>query len=123
LKPYSYSVQEQGRGNNAVSVNTYRCLKSVLALLLRPGNYQKNGQTCLAKRRTEGSFDLHPPEHIERIISWKPAKRSEKRLYPLILGALDTGLRVEELISLLRPHVDLEALSLRVSNLEHVDTR
>jgi site-specific recombinase XerD len=54
------------------------------------------------------------PEHVSRILRWKPSERNGPRLKALILTALDSGLRVHELLALRRSSVDLDNLVLRV---------
>jgi site-specific recombinase XerD len=54
------------------------------------------------------------PQHISRLLRWKPVERNGPRLKTLTLTALDTGLRVHELLSLPRHPVDLDNLVLRV---------
>jgi len=54
------------------------------------------------------------PEHVARILRWKPTVKHEPRLKALTLTALDTGLRVHELLNLTRDSVDLDNLVIRV---------
>lgn len=107
-------LREQGRGNKAVSVNTYlRCLKAFLnwcqgeRILQEPVklNWLKEEQKILP---------TFLPDHIRRFIDWKPATRSGARLRTIILTALDTGMRLNELLSLLREDLDFDNFRLRV---------
>lgn len=107
-------LQTEGRGNKAISVNTYlRCLKAFLnwchaeEIVKEPFNlsWLKEEQKVLA------TFNA---QHVARLIHWKPVKRSDRRLHVLTLTALDTGLRVAEILNLSREDVDFENFALRV---------
>lgn len=54
------------------------------------------------------------PEKVSRIVNRKAVRCNEARAYATALTALDTGLRIGELLGLMRPDVDLENLVLRV---------
>jgi integrase/recombinase XerD len=53
-------------------------------------------------------------EQIKRIIAWKPIGRNQTRVCALALAALDTGLRINELLGLTRSDIDFDNLTLRV---------
>jgi site-specific recombinase XerD len=81
---------------------------------------------CLAKQIVKEPFKLtwlneeqkilstFSAEQIKRIVNWKAVKGSEPRLKALVLCALHTGMRVDELLSLAPGDVDFEAFKLRV---------
>ena len=101
-------VELRQRGVKPVSVNTWlRCIK---AYFLWQGKEWKIGN-LQEERKIIASFS---PQQITRIIDWKPVKSSDLRLHTLVLTALDSGLRVNELLSLRRADVDLENLLFRV---------
>lgn len=54
------------------------------------------------------------PEQVRRIIHRKPIGRNETRVHTMAVTALDTGLRLQELLNLTRQDVDLDNLILRV---------
>ena len=104
-------LQDQGRGNKAVSVNTYlRCLKAFMAwayaeqIVKEPFKlpWLKEEQKILATFKAD---------HIKAFINWKPVKRSDCRLLAITLTALDTGLRLSELLGLKRVDVELDRKS------------
>ncbi len=55
------------------------------------------------------------PEHVRRLVNWKPIGRNEARAHAIALIALDTGLRISELLGLTREQVNLDNLILRVN--------
>ncbi len=92
----------EGRGNKAVSINTYlRCLKAFLrwaheeSILTEPIKlaWLKEEQKVLA---------TFTADQVNRLLRCKPAKRTEHRLRALALTAIDTGPRVSELLGLCR---------------------
>jgi integrase/recombinase XerD len=54
-------------------------------------------------------------QHVHRFIHWKSANSNERRLHSLILLLLDTGLRIEEALTLRKDQVDLENTLLTVN--------
>lgn len=107
-------LQQTGRGNKAVSINTYlRCLKTFLLWCHTEGIVKERVKLSWLKEEDK-ILATFSPEQIKRIVNWKPVRRSDARLHTLVLTAIDTGLRVEELVSLSRSDVDFEHLTLRV---------
>ncbi len=107
-------LMAERRGNKAVSINTYlRCLKAFLRWAHEEGLTKE--QIKLAwLREEEKVLATFSPEQVKRIIQWKPSTRTEARLHALAMTALDTGLRISELLGLSRQDVDLDNLVLRV---------
>ncbi len=54
-------------------------------------------------------------KQLEALVSWKPKKNTEKRLHTLILTAIDTGCRIEELLTLKRENVNFDSLVMKVT--------
>jgi integrase/recombinase XerC len=107
-------LQSEGRGNKAVSVNTYlRCLKAFMAWC-----YQEQVVTEPFKlawlKEEEKILATFSKLHVSQLVRWKPVKRSECRLHALTLTALDTGLRVAELLELSREDLDFQNFTLWV---------
>ena len=107
-------LQKLGRGNKAVSVNTYlRCLKAFIAWAKEEQIVKELFNLSWLKEENKILSTLSAA-HIKALIHWKPVKRSDCRLHALALTALDTGLRVAELLSLKRTDVDFVNFVLRV---------
>lgn len=101
-------VELRQRGVKPVSVNTYmRCIKAYFQWKGTPLNIPslKEEQKIIATLS---------PQQVTRIINWKPVKSTQTRLHILALTALDTGMRVNELLSLRRADIDLDNLLIRV---------
>lgn len=101
------------RGVSATSVNTYlRCINAYLRWLREEHGHEplkipklKEEQKILA---------TFQPDQILRIVNRKPVGRNETRIHTMAVTALDTGLRLQELLNLSRQDIDLENLVLRV---------
>jgi len=107
-------LRSEGRGNKAVSVNTYlRCVKAFVKwaaeekLIGEPVklNWLKEEQRVLATLSQE---------QVRRLVKWKPRNEGEKRLQCMIGLLLDTGLRISEALSLTKDRVNLDNLTLIV---------
>jgi site-specific recombinase XerD len=95
-------LQKLGRGNKAVSVNTYlRCLKAFMKWAKEEQIVKELFKLFWLKEENKILSTLSAVQ-IKALIHWKPVKRSDCRLHRLALTALDTGLRVAELLSLKR---------------------
>jgi site-specific recombinase XerD len=107
-------LQKQGRGNKAVSVNTYlRCLKAFMAWLYTEQIVKEPFKLAWLKEEQKilATFNA---QQIRKLVQWKPMTRSDSRLHVLALTALDTGIRVSELLGLKREDVDFQNCTLRV---------
>ena len=89
-------------GNTAVSVNTYlRCVKGFLNWC-REQEFVKEPFKLAWLKQEQKLLVTFTPEQITRIINWKPVGSAQPRLHALILTALDTGMRIHELLGLRR---------------------
>jgi integrase/recombinase XerD len=96
------------RGVAAISVNSY--LRSVNAFW----RWQKKDWRIPRLREEQKILATFSPPHVAKLIHWKAVGRNQTRARIAALTALDTGLRVNELLCLTRLDVDLENLVLRV---------
>ena len=86
-------LRGSGRGNKAVSVNTYlRCLKAFLNWCFDEQIVKERVKLSWLKEEEKILAPLRP-EHIKRLVDYKPVQRSGMRLRAIVLTALDTGLR------------------------------
>ncbi len=53
-------------------------------------------------------------EHVKRILSWKPSTWYDVRLQTLMALLLDTGVRIDEALTLRRDGLDMDAMTLKV---------
>jgi site-specific recombinase XerD len=103
-----FVINLRDKGTSSISINTYICgLNAYFKWAGVPTKigYLKEEQKILA------TFSA---EQIHRLVHWKPIRRNETRAYTIALVALDTGLRISELLGLARQNVDLENLVLCV---------
>jgi len=107
-------IELKNRGLSNVSVNTaLRCVNAYFSWL-----HTEHGQPALRIPRLKEEQKIlatFTPEQSRRIINGKAVGRNELRVKALALTALDTGLRIQELLNLLRSDVDLDNLTLRVN--------
>ncbi len=100
-------------GVSTVSINTYlRCINAYLRWL-----HTDHNETLLRIPRLKEEQKLlitFTPAQVGKILSGKPAGRNETRARMAALTALDTGMRIQELLNLRRQDVDFENLLLRV---------
>lgn len=96
------------RGLSPVTVNTY--LRHLKCYYL----WQKKPWTIPALKEKQTILATFSSEQIKRVIYWKPVRRGHARIHALALTALDTGLRIDELLSLTRPDLDFDNLCIRV---------
>jgi integrase/recombinase XerD len=94
-------------GMKPVTINTYiRGMNSFLSW---------SGKERIKQLKTEkkiiGTFE---ERDLKRIISFRPGTFTEFRIHALVLLALDTGCRINELLNLKRNSADLENLLVRV---------
>jgi site-specific recombinase XerD len=107
-------LMAERRGNKAVSINTYlRCLKAFLRWAQEEGITREQIKLNWLKEE-EKILATFSPEQLKRIVQWKATTRAGTRLHLLAITAIDTGLRIAELLSLSRADVDLESLVLHV---------
>lgn len=107
-EPKQWVINLRNAGISPVSVNTYICAMNAYwkwAGEDRHLNYLKEEQKILA------TFSA---EQIHRLIHWKPVGRNQARAHIIAVAALDSGLRISELLGLTRQDVDFDNLILRV---------
>ena len=103
-----FTINPRDKGTSPISINTYICgLNAYFKWAGIPTiiGYLKEEQNILA------TFSA---EQIHRLIHWKRIRRHETRAHAIALVALDTGLRISELLSLTRQDVNLDNLVLLV---------
>jgi site-specific recombinase XerD len=102
------------RGVKPVSVNSW--LTGVRAYgiwLWKEGHLKEKPRIELLKceKKILATFG---EQHIKALINWKPVGSNQARAHTMGLVALDSGLRVSEMLSLPRQNVDFDNLVLRV---------
>jgi site-specific recombinase XerD len=108
-------LQTTGRGNRAVSINTYlRCLRAFLRWAHEEQIIKEPVKLSWLKEE-EKILATFTPEQIQRIVNRKPVGRNETRIRMVAITAMDTGMRFQELLNLRRPDVDFDNLMFRVN--------
>lgn len=101
------------RGVSAISINTYlRCINAYFRWL-----HTERGEPLLRIPRLKEEqkvISTLTPEQVSRIIQEKPRGTNETRAKMAAITALDTGMRIQELLNLRRTDTDLENLCFKV---------
>ena len=101
------------RGVAAVSVNTYlRCINAYFRWL-----HAERGQALVHVPRLKEEQKIlitFSTDQVARIVSGKPSGRNETRARMASITALDTGMRIQELLNLRRADADFDNLLFRV---------
>ena len=103
----------RNRGVKPISINCYlRCINAYFRWL----HQEHNREMLKIPRLKEEQKILATltPEHVNRLLQFRPKGRNLMRAHTLTLLLLDTGLRVSEALGLNWDHVDLDNLVLRV---------
>jgi integrase/recombinase XerD len=101
-------VALRDRSVSAITVNSYlRCINAF---------WKWQGKDWKIRRLEEEQKILATfnAEHIYRLVQWKPIGRNQMRAHTIAMVALDTGLRISELLGLTRQDVDLDNMVLLV---------
>lgn len=107
-EPKQFVIAMRQAGIKPVSCNSWICAMNAYWKWEGAGiklGYLKEEQKILS---------TFSPEQVSRLIHWKPVGRNFTRAHVIALIALDTGLRISELLRLSREDVNLDNLVLRV---------
>ncbi len=112
LKDFVTGMREQGM--KPVTCNTYiRGMNSYLTWLFENGHITEplKIKQLKCEQRVMRTFS---DRELSAIVSFKPKGFCERRLYALVLLALDTGCRISELLTLDKEGIDFDNLLIRV---------
>lgn len=103
------------RGVSAISVNTY--LRAVNAFF-RWSNTEGHSAYLIRipkLKEPQQMLATLKPEHVQRVVRFQPRGRTQHRIHVIACLLLDTGMRIDEALSLRREQVDMDNLLLRVT--------
>lgn len=96
-------------GISVSTVNSYiRGMNSFLSWLYENEHIEKMRMKLLKEPETR--LKVFSDSQLKAILSWRPKGFYQNRLYTLLCLAIDTGCRIDELLSLERSKLDLENL-------------
>jgi integrase/recombinase XerD len=97
-----------------LSINTYlRCIQAFLDWCHEGGHIREHVKVGRLKEQQK-ILNTFTGEHLRRLVTCKPWTWGDHRTLTLVLLLLDTGLRIEEALTLRREDVDLDNLLIRV---------
>jgi integrase/recombinase XerD len=109
-----FVVDMRERGLLPVSCNIYICgINSFLSWLSENGYISEHLRIKELKVEKK-VIQTFSEEQIKRIVNWKPQDFYEWPLYALLCLLIDTGIRIEEALTLMRDKVDFENLLITV---------
>lgn len=102
------------RGIKTVSINTYcRSLNAFFAWLLE--NELMTSRLKIPKLPVEKELvKTLPEDNLKALLSFKPTSFGERRIHALCLTIIDTGMRIDEALSLKVPDVDFDNMLIKV---------
>lgn len=109
-----YLMKLRESGIKTVSINTYcRSLNAFFAWLLE--NELMTERLKIPKLPVEKELvKTLPEDNLKALLSFKPATFGERRIHALCLTIIDTGIRIDEALSLKVPDVDFDNMLIRV---------
>jgi integrase/recombinase XerD len=112
----SQVAELHGRGLSPVTINTYlRSLNTFFRWMHQEGHSDAPLPIPRLKE-PEKVYEQFSAEHVRRLVRFSPRSASERRIHTLACLILDTGLRIDEALSIERADVDLDNLLLKVSH-------
>ena len=107
-------VRNEGRGNQAVSINTYlRVIRTFFNWCHESGHLKDKLKVEYLKEE-EKVLAPFSPSHIKAILHYKPQTGNQRRVHTIALLILDTGLRITEVLQLMVSDLDFENLLIKV---------
>jgi integrase len=107
-------IADLRKTNSALSVNTYlRCINAYFRWL-----HEERGVALVKIPRLKEEQKVLAtltPDHVQRLLAFKPKGTNLARAHTLAMLLLDTGLRFAEALGLRWEHVDLENLLITVT--------
>lgn len=109
-----FVIKLRESGINATSCNVYICgINSFLTWLWENNHHGERLKVKYLKEEKK-VIQTFTDAQIKALVSWKPKDWHEQRLHALICTIIDTGARIDELLSLKRKQVNLEQLLITV---------
>ena len=103
------------RGLSTAAINDYiRGINVFLSWLFENGHIPEHLKVKKVKEE-QTIIETFTDKQLEAIVDFKPKNDFDLRLHTLLLAAIDTGCRVEELLTLTRDNVDLDSLVIKVT--------
>jgi integrase/recombinase XerD len=103
-----FMVKLRSTGISATSCNVYaRAINSFLSWLYENEHTPEHYRIKKAKEEKK-VIQTYSETHLKAFLSWKPKTWYDYRLYALLCALIDTGARINELLSLRREKIDFD---------------
>jgi integrase/recombinase XerD len=110
-----FVIRLRESGISPTSVNVYTCaINSFLSWLWENGHISERLKIKEVKAEKK-IIQVFSDSQLETLISYRPKDFYEHRLHTMILFAIDTGARIEEMLTLTRDNVDFNNLLIRLA--------
>ncbi|MFP5260884.1 MAG: tyrosine-type recombinase/integrase [Blastocatellia bacterium] len=106
LKDFVIGLKMSGISDQ--SVNCYiRGMNSFLSWLFDKGHTPEKLWVKQLSTERKGK-PTYSEQHLKVILSWKPSTWTQWRLYAILCTLIDTGVRIDEVLTLQRPKIDYD---------------
>jgi integrase/recombinase XerD len=112
LNEFVIKLRESGIA--ATSVNVYTCAINSFLTWLYENEHINEKLKIKALKEEQKIIKTFTDNHIARLIHFKPKTLVEWRLYACVMTLIDTGVRIDEALSLQRADVDFDNLLIEV---------
>lgn len=130
FQPYLYAAQSEvdlrtavrdavmglaaARRLSPTSINDYsRCMNAFLQWLKQEG-WIANPIRIQKLKTTVKVLSVLTPEQVSQLLAFSPKKTIHRRLMAIIAVILDTGMRIDEVLNLRKPNIDLDNFLIKV---------
>lgn len=109
-----FVIKLRESGITATSCNVYICGINSFLSWLWENNYHSEHLKVKYLKEEKKVIQTFSDAQIKALVNWKPKNWHDHRLHALICTVIDTGARIDELLSLKRKQVNIEQLLITV---------
>jgi integrase/recombinase XerD len=109
-----FVIKLKESGITATSINAYICGINTFLSWLWENNLISERLKIKYLREEKKVLQTFSDAHIRTLINWKPKDWHDWRMHALICVVIDTGARIDEILSLTRKQVNLDQLLMTV---------
>ena len=110
----SHVAELHGRGLSPVTINTYLRSLNTFFRWMHTEGHSDVPLPIPRLKEPEKVCEQFSDEQVRRLVRFSPRSAAERRIHTLACLILDTGLRIDEVLSAERADIDLDSLLLKV---------